>query len=1073
MSALVVRLSALLLGAAGVAYAVASPAGEKALVGHWTLDDQAPDRAVRDASPNALHGSLSADTAGSSRQGKVNRAIEFPGKAFVDLSPHAARLGKLSDFTLSMWIQHMPGPSRILFSWSDGTTNHRLQAEVHGSSLHFGWENGQGWQGFGTPPLTWEAGTWYHVVFINDSANGKTATRSNDGATATSENVLGPRALRVAPTHVQIGGLNGSYLFTGCIDDVRLYDIALCGADTRALFLGKAISGKPAAGISAANLTAVEKDWFCQAERKPLLRRAQDEIAWAEDMALRATRGSGTAKLADETAALQKLKGMAREMSASSSGDEQEAWKLYRAVREVKRRIMLAHPALDFDRLIFVDVPYTRGPEWPHQSRYHSAMCAAHGGRLLVLDGLSPDGKLAELAPRDGSAAFLRPDLSYDGKRVLFCMKPEKDRSYHLYETSVDGTNLRQVTHGNYSDVDPVYLPDGGYAFVSTRANIYAQCGMWAPQHVISRCDSTGRNIYVLSPSSEPDYSPSVLADGRVIYTRWEYIDKNANRIQSLWVTRPDGTGQNVFWGNQSVYPDHIGEARQIPGTTKVVFTGLGHHNIYTGSIGILDPSRGLNFPHGLVRVTMDVPWGEVGCAPTDAPAASPDYHTAGRFESYKSPYPLSEDLFLVSARKTSDSFFSLYLMDIHGNRELIYTGSANVLYAQPIRPRGRPPVLPDLGDWPGSEAGNPEVKPALFVSADVFDGAQEEAELRKRARFLRVIESLPKTYSAGIVTTGGGLFGSGDCSAWGKDVRPANPAWGDSGILSGPATGLAGPLALKRVLGTVPIAADGSVCFEVPPARAVYFQLLDGQYRALHTMRSWTSARPGERRACLGCHETKHRAPSKPFPGRAADKITPPPWGVRSLSYLHDIQPIFDRNCGTCHQRDGKAVKKLDLTLRPSSKLPHRWARVFPEPYLSLLIGPRTEIAGWGPSGGGSESISGVLMSFGTPYDVLKPMTALSFKSRLVNMHLEGKHNGVRLPSADMQMLIAWVDTWAMYRSEEDLRGLEDPDPKFFADWPYPPRLKNAPVVRTEYCQDEYSTQEDRLPKGVRAGAR
>jgi len=1052
------RLSVVLFACGGMALA-AEP-----LVGHWTLDGQAAGREVRDASPNALHGEFSAETGGSSRQGRVGRALDFAGKAFVDLSRHAAVLGKLRDFTLSMWIQHAPGPSRILFSWSDGTLNHRVQVEVHQSTLSFGWQNGQGWQSVATPPLAWQAGTWYHVAFVNDASGGKMVVRSNDGAMATSDNTLGPGTLRVSPTRVQLGGLNGSYLFTGCIDDVRLYDIALSEADVRALFLGKPISGKPAARIPVAGLTAIEKDWLYQAERRPLLRRAQEELAWAEGIARRA----GTAQLADELAALRKLKA-----AAGDSADEPEAWKLYRAVREIKRRIMFARPELDFGRVVFVDVPYTRGPEWPHQSRYHSAMCAAHGGRLLVLDGLSPDGKLAELAPKEGAAAFLRPDLSYDGTRVLFCMKPEKDKSYHLYEIGVHGAGLRQITQGAYSDIDPVYLPDGGYAFVSTRANIFAQCGMWAPQHVISRCDADGSNIYVLSPASEPDYSPSVLADGRVIYTRWEYIDKNANRIQSLWATRPDGTGQNVFWGNQSERPDHIGEARQIPGSSKVMFAGLGHHNIYTGSIGILDPSHGLNFPDGLVRVTTDVPWGEVGCAPSDAPPAAPDYHTAGRFESYKAPYPLSEELFLVSARKSGNGFFSLYLMDVHGNRELIYSGAANVLYAQPVRPRARPPVLSDAADRPGSERDKPTVRPAVFVSADVFDGAQEEAELRKRARFLRVIESLPKTYSAGIVTTGGGAFGTGDCSAWGRDVRPSNPAWGDSGILSGPATGLAGPLALKRILGTVPIAADGSVCFEVPPARAVYFQLLDEQHRALHTMRSWTSARPGERRACLGCHETRHRAPSKPFPTRAPDTLTPPPWGVRSLSYLRDIQPVFDRNCAKCHQGDGKGVKKLDLTLRPSSRLPHRWARVFPEPYLSLLIGPRTRVAGWGPDAGGAESVSGVLMSFGVPYDVLKPMTALSYKSKLVNQLLDGKHNDVKLAPADMQLLIAWVDTWGMYRSEEDIRGLDDPDPKFFADWPYPPRLKTAPSVRTEYSQDEYNSQEDRLPKDVRAQAR
>ena len=209
------------------------------------------------------------------------------------------------------------------------------------------------------------------------------------------------------------------------------------------------------------------------------------------------------------------------------------------------------------------------------------------------------------------------------------------------------------------------------------------------------------------------------------------------------------------------------------------------------------------------------------------------------------------------------------------------------------------------------------------------------------------------------------------------------------------------------------------------------------------------------------------------PFRGRPADPITPPPWGVKSLSYVHDIQPLLDRHCGKCHQGNGKGVKKLDLTLRPSSRLRHRWAKVFPEPYMSLVMGSGTHVAGWGLSGGGSKSLAGVLMSFGTPFGVLEPMTALSYRSRLVNMHLDGKHNGVKLPPGDMRILIAWVDTWAMYRSEEELRGLEDPDPSFFGNWPYPPRLRNAPVVRTEYAQDRYSTQEDRLPESVRKQAR
>jgi len=224
------RLFALILAYSGMATAAEPSAEVKALVGHWTMDD-AVGMEVRDSSPNPLHGVFTADTAPSSRPGKVGRALDFPGNAFVDLSPHAARLGKLRNFTLSLWIQHRPGPSRMLFSWSDGTTNHRIQAEVHDSRLHFGWEDGGGWQGFGTAPLAWEAGTWYHVVFINDRAAGKTIIRSNDGVWATHEDILGPGDLRAPVTQVQIGGLNGSYRFTGCMDDVRLYDMALSEAE--------------------------------------------------------------------------------------------------------------------------------------------------------------------------------------------------------------------------------------------------------------------------------------------------------------------------------------------------------------------------------------------------------------------------------------------------------------------------------------------------------------------------------------------------------------------------------------------------------------------------------------------------------------------------------------------------------------------------------------------------------------------------------------------------------------------------------------------------------------------------
>ena len=79
-----IPLAALFVLSGPVTRAAELPAGMKALVGHWPMDDRAADRSVRDASPNGLHGSSSTEVAGSSRQGRIGRSLDFPGDRFVD-----------------------------------------------------------------------------------------------------------------------------------------------------------------------------------------------------------------------------------------------------------------------------------------------------------------------------------------------------------------------------------------------------------------------------------------------------------------------------------------------------------------------------------------------------------------------------------------------------------------------------------------------------------------------------------------------------------------------------------------------------------------------------------------------------------------------------------------------------------------------------------------------------------------------------------------------------------------------------------------------------------------------------
>jgi len=761
--------------------------------------------------------------------------------------------------------------------------------------------------------------------------------------------------------------------------------------------------------------SALQRDWLHQAGNKPTAARIKSEISWARQLAARIkAEFRGRADFAKE---LGELDALAKAAAARKGADRE----LYFKVRAVKRAITFKNPTVDFDKVLFVDMPFPAGSEWPHETRHRLGYMAVPGARLLVLDGLSPAGKLKQLmpqAPLHGS--FWRPDLSYDAKKVLFCFKPHNEKSFHLYEIPVTGGKAAQLTGGPYDDLDPIYLPDGKHImFSTTRGHTYVRCMPPTNAFVLARCDSDGKNIYLISRGNEPDYLPSVMNDGRVIYTRWEYTDKPLWRAQGLWTVNPDGTQVETFWGNQSVWPDLLKDARSIPGSRRVMFTGSAHHNWFSGSVGIITPGKGFNFPHGLTKVTADVGWPESGNGPVD-PVESPDYHASGKYRGYYSPLPLSEKDFIVSADRGGK--FVLYLMDTDGNRELIHEGVHNILHALPLRPRPVPMVIDDRVAWPKA-AERLKPKGGVIYTNDVYQGAPPE--LRRKAEFLRVLNIEHKTYTY-----------------WHK--RPY--------LSSGPVVSGVQSEGVKRVLGTVPIDPDGSVAFEAPSGIPLHFQLLDKNYRALQTMRSFTGVMPGERRGCQGCHRRHSVTP--PIGLRASalarkpSKITPPPWGSDTVSYERYVRPVLDKYCGTCHQGDGKGRKKVDMT-------PRRGFLGFDETYW-LLTGrpawgrpyrkPKNPPPGWG--------IADMIMVEGygqrdpAAYRTPKPMTRLSYKSRLIERASSGKHNKVKVDPISLRRLIAWVDTMCPYRGDEEVRQI--PDPVFQGvDWlSIRPRIKTAPRI-------------------------
>ncbi|MBI4604476.1 MAG: hypothetical protein HY721_21145, partial [Planctomycetes bacterium] len=550
--------------------------------------------------------------------------------------------------------------------------------------------------------------------------------------------------------------------------------------------------------------------------------------------------------------------------------------------------------------------------------------------------------------------------------------------------------------------------------------NTYVRCGPFIYSYILARCDPDGANLYLVSYGNEPEWTPALLEDGRVIYSRWEYTDKALWRVQSLWTTNQDGTGTAVFWGNQSVWPDHLSEPRPIPGTNRIMFSGVGHHDWFSGSIGIIDPAQGSNFPHGITKVTCDLPWPECGPPPVD-PCEAADYHSSGRFTGYKTPYPLSEEEFLVSARRPEGKFL-LYLMDVHGNRELLYEGAHNVWHAAPLAPRAAPPVQPDRVAWPGTGKDRRRPEPGTFFSPDVYDGVPDLP--RGSVRRLRVFQMDYKTYST-----------------WRKTYRH-----------SGPPVSIVQEEGVKRILGTVPVEEDGSVYFRAPAGRMLHFQLLDADSRCLQTMRSFTGLMPGEGRACTGCHESHSRAPPRAGPAlalrRPPSEPAPPPWGDETIGYERFAQPVLDRHCGACHAGEGDARKVLDLTLRPGHS-------VFKEPYLTLVgsagwYNPVRDVGQPGYGIAGAIPVESADLTTQDPrnYATLRPMRYLSYASRLVRLAGSGEHYGVKVAGADLERLIAWVDACCPYLGDPEVRALGDPDFPCIEELPIRPRVATAPVI-------------------------
>ncbi len=670
-------------------------------------------------------------------------------------------------------------------------------------------------------------------------------------------------------------------------------------------------------------------------------------------------------------------------LTESMKGDlsQEKRKSLYFEARTLMRRIAFCNPLLDFDKILFIKRHDSVGVF--HMCDQYYGCNAKPGGGLFVLSdpfGYNPrltnvlEDSVVERGRLEGdnlsTGTFLSPELSYDGKTILFAYTQAKayekhlgkeayewgpEISYHIFKVNADGSGLVQLTDGDSDDFDPCFLPNGRIVFITERRGGYLRCGRHCPVYTMYSMEPDGSDIICVSFHETHEWHPSVDNDGMLVYTRWDYVDRDTNIAHHIWTSFPDGRNPRSFHGN---YPDRRENRpwmemsiRAIPGSHRYVAATGSHHGNAFGSLIMIDPrledDRAMS---QLTRLTPDTPFPEAEAKPIR------DYMR------YGTPWPLSEDDYLCVYDADAKNR-GIYWIDRFGNRELLYRDPAiSCLSPIPLRRRRKPPVVPSgtVQTARDIEKAGGRVPQETIAIVNVYDSDFAWPEGSQVAA-LRIIQALPKT------------------------TPPPNQ----------PRIGIANQTNARAVLGTVPVEPDGSAYFEAPVGKAIYFQALDERGMAIQSMRSATYVHPGEQMTCLGCHEQKHKASSQPAATslalqREPSKIQADVNGSNPFNYVRLVQPVLDRNCVSCHSSE----KAIDLAGVVEGT--NGWTRSYNN--LAAKYGFYFNVGNGAINQGvhgGSRSIAG---KFGARASGL-----LEF--------MDERHYGVKLSDEDFHRLTLWLD--------------------------------------------------------------
>ncbi len=441
------------------------------------------------------------------------------------------------------------------------------------------------------------------------------------------------------------------------------------------------------------------------------------------------------------------------------------------------------------------------------------------GGGLWIFD--LAGGKVEKTKIFDSPRGeILDANLNYDGRTILFSWKKTAKDYFQLYTISIDGSGLKQLTKHLSNNFNASFLPDGGIVFLSDRKPAFAYCWQTTTP-ILWRCDGDGSDQQRISSNYLNDFTPAVLGSGKVMFSRWEYVDKPAIPIQSLWTINPDGTKLEGLFGNRTLSPATFMDAREIPGSkSKILCVLTSHNGECRGAIGIVDPALGGNAQGAIRNLTPEYDIGKVDTGDGN--------HIRGL---YLNPYPLNGKYYLVSKKGDVE------LRDYDGAfRELLAVQRQGVGFynPQPIRKRKREKLIAS-SIKPGFNANSDNW--ATIMMQDVYNGLGNSVP-RGTIKKLAVVQEIEKPVG----------------------VNPDLRAFG----FQFPVVSCGATYAPKKIWGYATVAPDGSANFKVPAQKPIYFLPLDEKGMAVQRMRTFTHLMPGEVQSCVGCHADRNYATAK-----------------------------------------------------------------------------------------------------------------------------------------------------------------------------------------------------------------